>query len=217
MRIRATLFDLDGTLLDSLEDLASSVNYALKSAGFPPRSQQEVRTFVGNGARVLLERAVPRGTDEEGVMACLSLFREHYQQNLSQKTKPYEGIEELLCALQRGGIAVGVISNKPDVAVKPLCAQWFGDRVQVAIGEGGEIRPKPIADGVNKALKELKVPKEQAVYIGDTAVDVQTAKNAGLRSVGVSWGFRGRDELMAAGADWIIDHPKELLAILEQI
>lgn len=208
------IFDLDGTLLDTLQDLADSTNYALALHHMPTRSVEEVRRFVGNGVGLLIHRAVPEGTDAELENQVLKDFRAHYLINMEHKTAPYPGVLELLDRLRAAGVHTAVVSNKFDGAVKGLCQAYFGDRVEVAIGESQDVARKPAPDTVFRALAELNVPAEGAVYIGDSDVDIQTAKNAGLPCLSVSWGFRNQEFLTAHGATTIVDTRAELTRLL---
>ncbi|MBQ9636949.1 MAG: HAD family hydrolase [Prevotella sp.] len=204
------IFDLDGTLLDTLGDLAASCNYALREHGFPERSIGEVRRFVGNGVRLLIERAVPAGTDERGVEAVLATFRQHYLEHGLDTTQPYPGVMELLARLRRSGAHVAVVSNKFCEATQELCHHFFGDLVEVAIGEGRGIRKKPCPDAVNEALRQLGVGKESTVYVGDSDVDIETARNSGLPCISVLWGFRSREFLLEHGAACLVASPEEI-------
>ena len=208
------IFDLDGTLLDTLQDLADSTNYALSLHGLPTRTAEEIRQFVGNGVGLLIHRAVPQGTPEELEAHVLRDFRAHYLLNMENKTAPYPGILELLDALRAAGVRTAVVSNKFDGAVKGLCQNYFGDRVDTAIGESQGVARKPAPDTVFRALAELGASLEGAAYIGDSDVDMETAKNAGLPCISVSWGFRSRDFLLERGAALIADTVEELKALL---
>ena len=208
------IFDLDGTLLDTLQDLADSTNYALSLHGLPTRTAEEIRQFVGNGVGLLIHRAVPQGTPEELEAHVLRDFRAHYLLNMENKTAPYPGILELLDALRTAGVRTAVVSNKFDGAVKGLCQNYFGDRVDTAIGESQGVARKPAPDTVFRALAELGASPEGAAYIGDSDVDMETAKNAGLPCISVSWGFRSRDFLLECGAALIADTVEELKALL---
>lgn len=216
MTYQTVVFDLDGTLLNTLEDLTDSVNYALRESGYPPRSIEEVRAFVGNGVGLLIERSVPAGTKTVDTERCLSVFKEHYAGNMRNKTRPYEGILPLLRTLRDRGLKLAIVSNKFDAAVKELRDDLFADVLPVAIGESATVRRKPAPDTVFQALRELGAEPESAVYVGDSDVDVHTAHNAGLPCVGVTWGFRGREVLQRAGADLIVDTPDELLRALTE-
>lgn len=212
--IKAVMFDLDGTLLDTLDDLTAAVNHALSVRGFPSRTRDEVRSFVGNGIGKLIERSVPAGTPPEETADCLRDFTEYYESHLSVYTRPYPGIIELLHRLRARGIRVGVVSNKKDEAVQVLCRQFFGSEV-IAVGERADVRRKPEPDGVNALLKAWgTVAKAETLYVGDSAVDVATAKGAGLSCVCVTWGFRTREELAAAGATLFADTPEQVEAYL---
>lgn len=214
MRYQTVVFDLDGTLLDTLDDLADSVNAALRACGYPERSREEVRRFVGNGVRLLMERAVPAGTGGAASERCLALFKEAYGERMCCKTRPYAGILPLLEALRSNGVRCAVVSNKYDGAVKRLAETHFGGLVPVAIGERPAVRRKPAPDSVLEALRTLGADAGAALYAGDSDVDVQTAHNAGLPCVGVAWGFRDRIVLEQAGADFIADTPAQLLKIV---
>jgi len=205
------IFDLDGTLLNTLDDLADSVNEALRIHGFPLRTTQEVRQFVGNGVGRLMECSVPEGRENPKFERCLADFRTHYSGNLQNKTRPYPGIMELLQQLDDQGYRMAVVSNKFDTAVKGLCKTYFGRYIKVAIGESAGVDKKPAPDSVFRALKELGSDAKKAVYVGDSDVDVLTARNAGLPCVGVTWGFRDRELLEQEGADRVIDDPGEFL------
>lgn len=213
-KYNTVIFDLDGTLLDTLADLTDSLNYALGKYGLPGRKPAEVRSFVGNGVARLVELAIPGGRNHPHYGSCLADFRKHYAENMQNKTMPYQGIRELLEELSRNGFKLGIVSNKFDQAVKGLNRFYFGAYVKVAIGESPNIQRKPAPDTVLKALAELGATANQAVYVGDSEVDVKTAHNSGLICVGATWGFRDRTVLEREGADYIIDQPQELLPIL---
>ena len=208
MKYKAIVFDLDGTLLNTLEDLKDAVNFALRQKQMPERSLEEIRNFVGNGIANLLKRSVPAGTGEQET--------EYYGAHCQDKTKPYDGIMELLAEIKKSGIRTAVVSNKADFAVKELIPFYFGDSIPVAMGENEAegIPKKPAPDMVWKALEELGCSREEAVYIGDSDVDVQTAKNSGLDFIGVSWGFRGREFLEKQGANVIVDKPEEIMRVI---
>lgn len=211
---QTVIFDLDGTLLDTLQDLADSTNYALSVHRMPARTLEEVRTFVGNGVGRLIHLAVPEGTPAEEEAACLADFRAHYLLNMENKTAPYPGVPALLEHLQAAGIRTAVVSNKFDGAVKGLCQNYFGDRLPVAIGESQGVARKPAPDTVFRALAELGAEPAGAVYVGDSDVDIATAQNAGLPCISVSWGFRDADFLRAHGAQQVADSPAALGALL---
>lgn len=214
MRYDAVVFDLDGTLLDTLEDLRSSVNHALRLHGFPERSLEEIRCFVGNGVRNLMRLAVPGGEEEPAFEAVFADFKAHYADHWCEVTRPYDGIAELVEELACRNVALAVVSNKSDAEVKKLCEVFFGGRMASALGERPGVARKPAPDSVFHTLEALGVPAERAMYVGDTEVDIRTARNAGVDCVAVSWGFRSRKELREAGAVEIIDRPSELLTYL---
>lgn len=207
------IFDLDGTLLDTLHDLAASVNYALRQHAMPEHSIDDIRQFVGNGVRLLMERAVPEGINNPEFEATYATFRQYYMQHSFDTTRPYEGIPELLHTLKQRGCLLAVVSNKMMAATVELCRHFFPDTIEVAIGEheAEGIRKKPAPDTVFAALRELGVEKDRAVYVGDSDVDVQTAANSGLPCISVLWGFRDRDFLIQHGAKTFISAPSELL------
>ena len=208
--IKGVLFDLDGTLLDTLEDLYQSVNAALTACGFPERTRMEVRSFVGNGVRNLMVRSVPDGEENPKFEECFQKFREHYAAHLNDHTAPYAGIMELLAELKEKGIPTAVVSNKSDAAVKELCRETFGDLVPLAIGESERVKKKPAPDTVIEAAAEIGVPLKDCVYVGDSEVDLATAENAGIPCVSVSWGFRDKELLESLGAKTLLDTVAEL-------
>ena len=209
------IFDLDGTLLDTLGDLAASVNYALKSHGMPEHSVDDVRQFVGNGVRKLMERAIPDGAANPDFEATFATFREYYMAHSLDTTRPYAGIPETLVALKARGCRLAVVSNKMMAATQALCRHFFPDTIEVAIGEDEArgIRKKPAPDTVFEALRQLNVGKLGEVYVGDSDVDIQTAANAGIPCISVLWGFRDRDFLIRHGAQTLITTPQELLNV----
>ncbi|SHH52277.1 phosphoglycolate phosphatase [Sporobacter termitidis DSM 10068] len=208
------IFDLDGTLLDTLDDLAGSVNNALEKYGFPCRTRDEVRRFVGNGVERLVTLCVPGGAANEKYQDCLADFKRHYSENMRNRTAPYDGIPALLRRLKAEGFKRAVVSNKFDAAVKALCRDYFGEDIELAIGESKETARKPAPDTALKALRELGSVPARTVYVGDSEVDAETARNAGLVFIGVTWGFRDRELLEQKGADFVIDRPEELFQIL---
>lgn len=210
------IFDLDGTLMDTLEDLANAVNEILRRNGYPVRTIEEVRRIVGNGLRQTLTLCLPQGTKEQVVDELLPDFASYYQEHCQEKTKPYDGIMDVLKTLHERGFKLAIVSNKRDEAVKTLNKECFQEYVKVAIGENESagIRKKPAPDTVYQALQELGSKKEQAVYVGDSEVDRATAENAGLPCISVEWGFRDREELEKLKPAWLISRPEELLEIL---
>jgi phosphoglycolate phosphatase len=201
---------MDGTVLNTLDDLATSVNYVLTRYGMPVHCTEDYRRYFGNGIRYALECAVPKGTEETTIDQMLPVFKEHYNSHCLDKTRPYDGIPELMKALRDRGFKLAIVSNKIDSAVKELNAKCFSAYVDVTIGEREGIRRKPAPDTVVQALKELKSSKHEAVYIGDSEVDLQTAANAGLPCISVLWGFREKDFLTEQGATVFANTPQEI-------
>lgn len=212
--IKAVVFDLDGTLLDTLQDLTNAVNFALKENGMPQRTLDEVRRFVGNGVENLMIRAIPGGKENALFDKTFSDFKSYYGVHCKDFTGPYPGIFELMEKLKEKGYVMAIVSNKIDSAVKALDQEYFVGYTSAAIGEMEGVARKPAPDTVEKALKEIGVAKENAIYVGDSDVDVETAKNAGLPCVSVLWGFRDKEFLLEHGADIFINQPQELLNLL---
>lgn len=215
MKYTIAIFDLDGTILNTLEDLADSTNYALKTCGYPERTMDEVRQFVGNGIRKLMERAVPEGTPVEEIDRVHETFTAHYKVHCADKTRPYDGIMELLQNLKKDGCKLAVVSNKADYSVQELCKQYFDGVFDFAVGEREGIRKKPAPDSVNEVLKTLECSRDRAVYIGDSDVDIQTAANAQMDHIIVEWGFRDIPFLISKGAKVLVEKPEEILEIVE--
>ncbi len=214
MKYDTIIFDLDGTLLNTLDDLRDSLNYALEHHNYEPKTLEEVRSFVGNGVKKLVQRSLPLHSTEEDIEQCLATFTKHYGNNMQNKTRPYDGIMELLLDLDRYNYKIAIVSNKFDSAVKKLSKEYFGDFINVAIGESDTVKRKPAPDSVYAALKELGSDINKSLFVGDSDTDVQTAKNAGITCIGVTWGFRTREVLRKEGADYLIDTPKELLTLI---
>ena len=220
MRYDTFIFDLDGTLLDTLGDLAASVNYALRSHGMPEHSLDDVRRFVGNGVRRLMERAIPEGAENPLFDEAFATFRQYYMAHSLDTTRPYDGISETLAALRARGCHIAVVSNKMMAATVELCQHFFPDTVEVAMGEheAEGIRKKPAPDTVFAALDSLGIPRPLrgedrggVVYVGDSDVDIQTAANAGIPCISVLWGFRDKDFLIQHGATSFVSAPSDLL------
>ncbi|MBP5630127.1 MAG: HAD family hydrolase [Bacteroidaceae bacterium] len=214
MKYKAIIFDLDGTLTDTLEDLFLSVNHALRSCSLPERSLDEVRKFVGNGVRKLIERSVPEGTKSTVLEKCFEAFRAHYVIHCQDHTCLYPGIATLLMTLHARGYRMAVVSNKLQTGVDELARTFFKGVIDVAIGEQQGIPRKPEPDMVEAALRQLGVSKEEAIYVGDSDVDLQTASNAGLPCISVLWGFRSRDFLVAHGATILAEKPQDVLTLV---
>jgi len=212
MKYDTYIFDLDGTLLDTLQDLATSVNYTLRQHDMPEHSIDDIRRFVGNGVRKLMERAVPDGAQNPLFESAFATFRQYYMQHSLDTTRPYDGIPEMLDELKRRGCLIAVVSNKMMAATQELIAHFF-PQIEVAIGEheAEGIRKKPAPDTVREALRQLGVTTKNAVYVGDSDVDIETAYNSGLPCISVLWGFRDRDFLLSHGATTLISCPEELL------
>lgn len=208
------IFDLDGTLLSTLDDLAASCNYALRSNNMPERTTEEVRQFVGNGVKKLMERAIPDGLSNPLFEKTYADFRQHYMQHNLDTTRPYDGVMQLLGELHRRDKRVAVVSNKFYAATQELCRHFFGEElVPVAIGEREDIRKKPAPDTVIEALRQLGASADGAVYIGDSDVDIATAHNSGMPCISVLWGFRSKEFLLEHGATTFVEHPMDILNV----
>lgn len=221
--ITTLIFDLDGTLMNTLEDLHNSVSYALHEAGLKPNSKQDTRRFLGNGIRNLVNKSVMQSksdADEALKERVFATFRAYYVAHSMDRTAPYEGIPEVLKECKEKGLFTAIVSNKLDPAVKDLHQAFFADTIDVALGEKPDIKRKPAPDMVNEAIHQLsqlhgkEIQKSECIYIGDSEVDLQTAKNAKLPCIAVSWGFRDKKFLIEQGAETIIDQPEELFAYL---
>ncbi len=213
--IDTILFDLDGTLVNSLWDIGDSVNYTMRSLGYSERTIDEIRGFVGNGAEKLIERALPDNKKDDFNRAMV-IYKESYNKNLCNKTKPYEKIFELIEELKSKGVKIGVVTNKPDGAAKIVCDTLFKGYIKAVVGADiSKRRKKPESDGVDYCLKILGSSRDRAVYIGDSEVDLATAENANMICIGVSWGFRDRSVLEKA--DYIADTVDELKSILMEL
>lgn len=214
MKYKIVIFDLDGTLLDTLQDLAISTNFALESCGHPKRTVEEVRRFVGNGIEKLIEKATPADISLNERKKILEVFKLHYAEHCEDHTSPYSGILPLLDRMIEAGISIAVVSNKIDFAVQSLCKKYFGDRFSIVIGEQNGIRRKPYPDSVLDVLSKTGVSSREAVYIGDSEVDIETAHNANIDIISVSWGFRDKDFLSKFGAKIFADSATELERLL---
>lgn len=213
-KYQAVVFDLDGTLLDTLTDLWNAVNVACKSKGFPPRTRLQVRRDLGNGLQRLLKLSLPKDVDENQFKCLFQSFRQYYLAHCNEETHPYAGIPELLKTLQAAGIKTAIVSNKAHPAVQELRNRYFPETMKVAIGESAEVRRKPAPDTVLKALRELGVDKSQAVYVGDSEVDKATADNVGMDCFLVTWGFRDRGELKALEPTALVDRPEDIAKLV---
>lgn len=211
MRYKAVLFDMDGTVLDTLGDLTNAVNHVLALYGMPQREKRDVAGFLGNGAAHLLAKSVPAGTSEETLAEMLRVYQPWYDSHCAILTAPYPGVLPMMEALRKAGVKQAVISNKQDSAVRQLAEQHFPGLLEVAVGESATVRRKPNPDAVLAALREMHVAREDAVYVGDTEVDLRTAENAGLACAAVGWGFRTEEQLRTAGAGHVFHTADELL------
>ena len=218
MNIKAVIWDLDGTLLNTLDDLAASTNAALEKSGLPSRTTDEVRRFVGNGVHKLIERAMPElGAQHPKFQQTLDAFVAHYGAHSKDRTRPYDGIMAVLDALAQKGIRHAIVSNKVDFAVKALSKEYFGDRMLSAVGDDPSRAKKPAPDSVWEAMRQMGVTEGEAVYVGDSDVDVITARNAGIPCIAVTWGFRSEDCLLEAGAQHVARKPEEIVGIVEAL
>ena len=211
----AVIFDLDGTLLNTLGDLRAATNHALEVRGLPPHSMEEIRQFIGNGIRLLIRRAMPEGTTEAEIDAALDDFKAYYAAHIHDRTVPYDGIPQLLTALRKRGIKVAVLSNKIDSASQQLIEYFFPGKTDVVFGEQVGVPRKPDPTSCRMVMQQLGVQPEQVLYVGDSGTDMQTAKNAGLYAVGVTWGFRSKEVLLENGADVLVHRPEQILQILD--
>ncbi len=210
LQFKAALFDLDGTLLNTLDDLTDSVNYALDRFGYPLRQPQDIRRFLGNGSKALIRRSLPEGTGEDILAKVHTVYLAWYSAHAQIKTGPYEGIPELLNELKKQDIKIAVLSNKGDGQVKALTKAFF-PQADFAAGERPGIPRKPNPESVLEVLRYFSVSPQEAIYVGDSEVDIQTARNAGMTAVAVGWGFRDKEELLAHTPDFLLNHPSDLL------
>ncbi len=214
MGYKAAIFDLDGTLLDTLQDLTNSLNYAMEQNGYPQHTLHEVQYFVGNGVRMLVKRGCPAGTSEENEQKAYDDFVRHYARHSMDNTKPYDGIPELLQALLERGIRISVVSNKLETAVIDLCNDFFPNTFEFMVGNRPDLLPKPAPDSVYEVVDRLGLERSDIVYIGDSEVDLQTAENSGMDCIGVDWGFRDAEYLRNLGATYVVKTPAEILEIV---
>lgn len=214
MKYKAVIFDLDGTLLNTLDDLHGAVNFALESFSLPLISVEQTRMFVGNGVEKLMERAI--GKENQALLPqTLKCFKEYYSAHSKEQTKPYNGVFQLVEKLLKENVKCAIVSNKFDGAVKSLAKEFFGDMFSSAVGESGLVRKKPAPDSVLAVMKELNVSKDDAIYVGDSDVDIKTAENAGLKCISVLWGFRDREFLEKNGGKIFAETPDEVYELLK--
>lgn len=216
-KITTIILDLDGTLLNTLDDLAVSTNHALSNFGLPKRTIDEVRQFVGNGVRLLIERAVPKETPKNIIDAVFATFKAHYAENCMVHTGLYNGVAEMLIQLKEAGYKMAIVSNKIQSGVDELYRNFFAETVTVAVGEREGVARKPAPDMIEIALKELGSTKQETVYVGDSDVDIATAANSGLPCISVLWGFRDREFLVEHGAEIFAERPTDILPILQKM
>lgn len=214
---KTLIFDLDGTLLDTLKDLQNSVNFALKSFNFTVKSLEEVKKSVGNGLRMLICGCLPNGSDDKTVDAVLFKMKEYYRQHCHDETKPYDGVPELLECLRAEGYHMAIVSNKAAPMARELHRVFFPQTIAVSVGETESLKRKPAPDMVFEALQQLGAEITDAIYIGDSEVDIQTAENAGLPCLCVGWGFRSEEALLAAGAKTVYHMPEELYEAIKGV
>lgn len=210
MKYKLAIFDMDGTILDTLVDLANAVNYALAQSGKPQRSLLEVRSYLGNGMINLIRLSAPEGTSQAELDEIRGIFTEYYKAHCKDNTKPYAGIVELIEELRQQGMLTAVVSNKPDFGVQLLVEQHFPTSFDYAVGERAGIAKKPAPDSVNAVLAKLNIDRKDAVYIGDSEVDLATAKNAEMDDIIVTWGFRDEDYLLEQGPTTLVHNVEEL-------
>jgi phosphoglycolate phosphatase len=214
--MKLIIFDLDGTLLDTLDDLWHSVNFALTQHYLPTRTREQVRSFVGNGIRVLIQKAVPEDCDPSVVDSVFTTFQNHYMHHSMDNTRMYDGIEHLLEELKRRNYNIAIASNKIDAAVQDLSDRFFKSYVTYAVGEGNGLNRKPSPDLLLACIKQTECRLDEVIYVGDSEVDIETAHNAQIPVVSVTWGFRDKDTLRELHPDYIINTPLELLPILSE-
>ena len=209
MATKAVIFDLDGTLLNTLDDLYTSVNYALQHYNFPLRTKEEVKNFIGNGIKDLMTRACPANI--ENFDEVLAFFKAHYSVHSQDNTRPYDDIMELLTTLNKKGIKCAIVSNKFDGAVQELKDKYFSGLIEIAVGESPDVRKKPAPDSVLKVMEILNVNNDEVVFVGDADTDIETSKNASIKCVSVLWGFRSKEFLLDKGGSIFVNKPLEIL------
>lgn len=215
-KYNTVIFDMDGTLMNTLEDLTDSINYVMEKYHLPEKTMDEIKGFVGNGIPKLVERCVTGGREYPQFESILKEFQAHYLLNCNNKTGPYDGIKEMLSDLKQQGFKMAIVSNKEQQALSELVKLYFGDVITAAFGERKGIAKKPAKDMVMLALEELKSKQEESVYIGDSEVDIATAANSGLDCICVSWGFRERELLAGDCVKHVVDNPEEIVEILQK-
>ena len=212
---RLVIFDLDGTLLYTLEDLMNSVNFSLDLFGYETKSLEEISSFVGNGVEHLMRCALPKDISEENFKNCYACFKDHYSKHCCEKTRPYDGIIETLKILKNRGVKIGIVSNKFQEAAEDVCQHYFEGLYDAVMGESETCRRKPAPDGINMICEQFEVEKDEAIFFGDSEVDIQTADNAGVYCVSVLWGFRDREFLTCHGAHLFIENPLDIADMID--
>lgn len=212
---KVIIFDLDGTLLYTLEDLMNSVNYALNKYAYPTRTMEEISSFVGNGVKHLLKQALPQGIEDNEFEQCFDCFKEHYSEHCCELTHPYEGVLETLKILKDKGLKIGIVSNKFQSAAEEVCEFYFKDLYDIVMGESEECRRKPSPDGINKICERYGVEKDEVIFFGDSEVDIKTAENASVYCVSVLWGFRDREFLTENGASLFVNNPLDIVDMVD--
>lgn len=212
---KVAIFDLDGTLLNTIDDLANACNYALSKFSFPTHESEKYKTFIGNGLYKLVERALPlENRDNETVNMVLDVFNKYYNEHMMDMTRPYNGVMDLLDHLIDEGIGLAVVSNKKHDFTLEIIHKYFSDRFKLVLGLRENYKAKPDPTSLLEVINEFGISKEECIYIGDSNVDIRTARNAGVKSIGVSWGFRGGEELLKEGADYLVNNVEELKEII---
>lgn len=214
MKYQLVIFDMDGTILNTLGDLTDSMNHVLSANGFPTREEREIRSYLGNGLRALSDLSLPQGTPADVADRVFAQMKDYYSEHCAIRTCAYDGIMPLIRQLKAAGVKTAVVSNKIDEAVQELCVSYFDSIFDYAIGERPGMQKKPSPDPVNAVLRDMGFERSQAVYVGDTEVDIQTAKNAGMDCIAVDWGFRERDFIATLGAEYLISDPAEIAGIV---
>ena len=215
MKYKTVIFDLDGTLLNTLDDLAAATNYALAQHQLPQRTKEEVRWFVGNGIRKLIERAVPEHTPVNLQEEVYTTFNTYYKAHCNDATRAYDGVLELLAKLRQQGCRTAIVSNKADYGVQELAKLYFSNALDAACGERAGIAKKPAPDMLLAVMQQLGADKAATIYVGDSDTDLDTARNAGIPCIGACWGFRGREFLMQHGAKLLAEAPAEIIKFIE--
>lgn len=218
MKITTILFDLDGTLLNTLGDIHACINQALIQNNCKERSLEEIKSFIGNGIKIAIEKAVfPYIIEEEKLLKAVNDFKNAYKENMNKYTRPYDGIKTTLDELKKNNYKIAVISNKYDEAVKNLCKEYFGDYIDIAVGESENTKKKPNIDGILKVCKELNIKIDECIFIGDSEVDIKTAHNAEIPCISVLWGYKDKEFLLANNAKYLCEEPKQIINLIKTI